>query len=217
MSQAILTALYGLDVKDDNHWTADGLPRLDTVKTLANDGTLTRDLVSAAAPGFTRAAFSAHLAKEAAQVPTQAAAPEVAPTPPEQPNVAAADTPPASTPESGGSDNAQEAQPPEVGGGAPSGADEVSALEAALEEANSEVNRLKGYESELKNEIAKAEAARNAIEVRLEALKPKDDNSAAIRNYLENQTRLRYERRGMKSPLDRAFQRPVGYGHGRPK
>jgi hypothetical protein len=214
MSQAILTALNGLDVKDDNHWTADGLPRLDTVKTLANDATLTRDLVSAAAPGFTRAAFAAHLAANPAP---KAEAPVAAPTPPEQPNVAAADTPPASTPESGGSDNAQEAQPPEVGGGAPSGADEVSALEAALEEANSEVNRLKGYESELKNEIAKAEAARNAIEVRLEALKPKDDNSAAIRNYLENQTRLRYERRGMKSPLDRAFQRPVGYGHGRPK
>ncbi len=50
MSQeTIHAALQALDPKNDDHWTADGLPRLDVVKAG------TRAAVTAAAPNFSRA------------------------------------------------------------------------------------------------------------------------------------------------------------------
>lgn len=55
MKMALLAALASLDVGNDNHWTAEGLPRLDTVKFLTGDAGLTRDAVTAAAPTLTRA------------------------------------------------------------------------------------------------------------------------------------------------------------------
>lgn len=55
MSAKIIEALRGLDVNNINHWTTDGQPRLDTVRMLAADQSLSRDAVIAAAPGFTRA------------------------------------------------------------------------------------------------------------------------------------------------------------------
>ncbi len=54
MANKIQDALLKLDVSNDNHWTADGLPRLDTVKMLAADPTLTRESILAALPGFSR-------------------------------------------------------------------------------------------------------------------------------------------------------------------
>lgn len=51
----ILAALQQLDPKNDNHWTTDGMPRLETVRLMSGDSQLSRDAVSAASPGFTRA------------------------------------------------------------------------------------------------------------------------------------------------------------------
>lgn len=50
----ILAALRQLDTTNDNHWTADGQPRLETVKLLSSDATLNREAVEAAAPGFNK-------------------------------------------------------------------------------------------------------------------------------------------------------------------
>lgn len=52
----ILDALRKLDVKNDNHWTAQGEPRIDTVKFNVGDGNVdvTRDSINAAAPNFSR-------------------------------------------------------------------------------------------------------------------------------------------------------------------
>jgi hypothetical protein len=55
MSEKILQALRQLDPANPNHWTADGAPRLDTLKMLVGDSTLTREAVSAAWPGYGRA------------------------------------------------------------------------------------------------------------------------------------------------------------------
>lgn len=90
MSQKIQEALSKLDVTNDNHWTADGLPRLDTVKMLANESTLTREAVSAAVPGFTRTS-----AAQGVQAPAPAATPATPPPVQETPPVApqAAPTP----------------------------------------------------------------------------------------------------------------------------
>ena len=72
MTNKIVEALLKLDVKNDNHWTADGLPRLDTVKMLASDQALTRDSVTAAAPGFSRITATGYPAPSAEQQAPQA-------------------------------------------------------------------------------------------------------------------------------------------------
>ena len=50
----ITDALAKLDPANDNHWTSDGLPRIDTVRMLAADQTLSRELITAEAPNFSR-------------------------------------------------------------------------------------------------------------------------------------------------------------------
>lgn len=54
MSKNIIDVLSKLDPTNDNHWTQDGMPRLDTIKILSGDPSLTREQVIAAAPDFNR-------------------------------------------------------------------------------------------------------------------------------------------------------------------
>lgn len=49
----ILNALQTLDVENDAHWTVDGAPRVDALADLGLSG-LTREIVTAAAPLFSR-------------------------------------------------------------------------------------------------------------------------------------------------------------------
>ena len=49
----ILQALEQLDVDNDNHWTSDGLPRIDAVQALV-EGKVTREEITAASQGFSR-------------------------------------------------------------------------------------------------------------------------------------------------------------------
>lgn len=55
----ILEALRKLDPNNDNHWTADGLPKMETVTFLAGDSSITRHQVTETAPGFSRANLAA--------------------------------------------------------------------------------------------------------------------------------------------------------------
>lgn len=50
----IVRALRKLDVSNDDHWTGEGLPRLDVVAELTKQKNVTRSEVNAAAPYFTR-------------------------------------------------------------------------------------------------------------------------------------------------------------------
>jgi len=47
-------ALDQLDPANDEHWTADGLPRMDALVAILGDATITRAAVTAAAPGLNR-------------------------------------------------------------------------------------------------------------------------------------------------------------------
>lgn len=51
----IVTALQKLDSGNAEHWTDDGLPRVDVVRALANDTAVTRSDINKAAPGFSQA------------------------------------------------------------------------------------------------------------------------------------------------------------------
>lgn len=66
----IQAALVLLVPTDDDHWTEDGLPRMDAMKSLTGDGSLTRKAVTDAWPGFTRASRLAEL-QEVASTPDE--------------------------------------------------------------------------------------------------------------------------------------------------
>lgn len=51
----IVAALQKLDSGSAEHWTDDGLPRVDVVRALAKDTSITRSDINGAAPGFSRA------------------------------------------------------------------------------------------------------------------------------------------------------------------
>lgn len=65
MSQKIKDALAKLDRSNDNHWTSDGLPRLEVVKELAGyTNQPSRETITATLPGFTRASAGEVAAQE---------------------------------------------------------------------------------------------------------------------------------------------------------
>ena len=70
----ILEALGKLDPANENHWTADGLPRIETVRMLAGDQGITREQITAEAPDFSRS--SAVIAPASTESPAVEAQPE---------------------------------------------------------------------------------------------------------------------------------------------
>jgi hypothetical protein len=54
MNEKILAALAKLDRTNDNHWTQDHKPRIEAVRFLAGDQSVTREDIEAASPGFSR-------------------------------------------------------------------------------------------------------------------------------------------------------------------
>jgi hypothetical protein len=88
----ILEAVQQLDKDNDTHWTADGLPRLETLRSLTSDSSLTREQVEAAAPGSKRPKDEAGATPPAP--PAAPAAPDAPAAPPAEPTP----TPPAAPP-----------------------------------------------------------------------------------------------------------------------
>lgn len=54
MAIEIKDALLKLNVDNDNHWTDDGLPRMETIKFLMGGASITRDEINKAFPNFSR-------------------------------------------------------------------------------------------------------------------------------------------------------------------
>ncbi len=78
----IAEALSKLDPNNDNHWTSDGLPRIDTVKMLAGNPALTREMITAEVPNFSRQiALAAATQNAAGTTNTPANVEPAAPTP----------------------------------------------------------------------------------------------------------------------------------------
>jgi type IV secretory pathway VirB10-like protein len=185
MNDKIIKALRELDVNNDNHWTDAGLPRVETVRMLAGNGSLSRDDVTAVAPEFTRqkpnletAATSAPAALPVPTPPpapvTPAAAP-AAPVPAGETRTAAAET----------STSANDAMPVEA-----------TASEGVLAEA-SELSRMQNYLSTLEGELdalqTEMDKVRKAIDnvLAAEAEKPAEDPMQAWKKSLEKDVERR--------------------------
>lgn len=54
MTEKIQAGLMKLDVKNDNHWTAEGEPKVEAVRFLAGDQSLSREDITKACPDFSR-------------------------------------------------------------------------------------------------------------------------------------------------------------------
>lgn len=221
MSKTI-AALQQLDPKNDNHWTSDGLPRLETVRLMAGDSQLTREAVSAAIPGFTRAKA----------VPAQAPAPAGSEQGTSTPAIAAPAAPqPAAQPESSdgtsstgpGGDNATD---DEAEQGSAEAEDPIAAATARVEAASAAQAQANQEYSQAVAELdalLDAAARSGAQETLAEQVGAYHQRQlAALQQRGEQQRRLRDANVDLKallpqrSQLDMALTRKTGRGGQRP-
>lgn len=192
MTNKIVEALLKLDVKNDNHWTADGLPRLDTVKMLASDQTLTRDSVAAAAPGFSRTTATGYTAPSAEQQAPQAqgqggsgeqqqsAAPAAPQTAPQAAQATESD-------QRADDLDAGQAEQPKMEGSAGVATDDIAALEAALAEQEELVSKIRAHKVEVDKAFEEARAKEDELRVKLEEARPQRSTGNDIQDYLAAQ------------------------------
>ncbi|ARB11076.1 hypothetical protein JG012_00008 [Pseudomonas phage JG012] len=191
MTNKIVEALLKLDVKNDNHWTADGLPRLDTVKMLASDQTLTRDSVAAAAPGFSRTTATGYTAPSAEQQAPQAqgqegsgeqqsAAPAAPQTAPQASQATESD-------QRADDLDAGQAEQPSLEGSAGVATDDIAALEAALAEQEELVSKIRAHKVEVDKAFEEARAKEDELRVKLEEARPQRSTGNDIQDYLAAQ------------------------------
>ncbi len=236
MDQKILNALKELDASNDNHWTADGQPRLDTVKLLAADPAITRDMVLQAAPGFMRSTAVGYMPPAgelgpAGGVDLAGQGDSGSPL-----GVGAAGAPLLeSGAESGPSVLPVLTEQSEVADRVATDADEIKALEAFVEETDARAASIRREMDLLKEELSEVVATNDRAREKLDQLRPADTNQSAIAEYLQSQNRRLEERaarksilansgvdlrelaRDLRSPLDAAMVRKTGRGGQRPK
>ena len=124
----ILEALSKLDVANDNHWTGDGLPRIDTVRMLASNPGIGRDDITKEAPDFSR-----QNAVIPASAPTVIKAVEPAVAAPQ--NVATEEV-----------DVEQVEKPEDID-------EQIAVLREKLEEANQYLSKATEYRAKVQNEL----------------------------------------------------------------
>jgi hypothetical protein len=236
----IKAALAKLDVANDNHWTQDGAPRLDTVKMFAGDQSVTREMVAAAAPGFTRTtALQGGQAEQAAPVvpndaPSEQAAASVAQPDPAQ-QTAEQDKPDDADV---GAKELDNVVAPAVA--TEDETDEASPLDIALENLNhAKANLEQGlrYQADVNKGVKIAQAEVDRLQAIYDKLAPSDTNTDAVQAYLAQQRALLEQRAEQmrkvqgfenamgvrladliprRSPLDAALSRKNSRGQGRP-
>ena len=206
---AILEALVKLDILNDNHWTNDGLPRLEPLRMLVGNQGLSREDVTKAAPGFSRQTPKLGDAAEQAN----AAATSAAPTPPTAagnvallPLAGVAQAAAATSVEAGG-DNGK-VQPEgqtgaEVGGDVAAEPisypeDDVPSLEQELAAAQERMAELEFHKVQVDRAHAEGTAYVDGLIRKIEAAKPTENSQSAIRQYLDSQS-AHYEQRAVQT------------------
>lgn len=229
----ILAALGQLDIKNDNHWTSEGLPKVDTVKFLSGISTLTRDDITKAAPSFSR--HSPALGDAAGAGATQSTASDTA--------TGAADS---AAPAGGtllatldqardGGANGEVHQEAAQGDGESGDVSNAPTLAEQLADAQERVAEIEHalLQGTRMRDEARAEADR--LLVAYEASGSKETTGSAIRAYLDSQAAQLHQRGqamqalretgvdlavltalGKGAPIDAAMARQSGFGKNRP-
>jgi hypothetical protein len=184
----IIEALQLLDVTNDDHWTADGLPRVDVIASIVNEKSLKRGDITKAAPTFTRENPTTEVVAE----------PEA--------EVVAEDV---ILPSAGEID-------PQLLNQEPVFHDKPKSLEEQLAEAKAKLEEAQSFVDAAKNKFNEVQKEIDALVEAQENTKDPHANQLAICEYLATQQRLREERSGTKAPIDQVMVRKTGFGIGRP-
>ena len=181
MSKELLqNALLQLDTESDNHWTADGLPRLDTVKFISGVSNVTRADLTAAAPGFSRAVPAFEMAQPG-NTPEPAIAPPVPPAEPPavEPVPPAIETP--EVPEGVMQVEAVEPEKPVV---------DTSGLEQQLAAVREEMGVKQLQRDQLSNELLQLAAKEAQLAAEVEEVSPAESSQEAIQSYPASQRKV---------------------------
>ncbi len=210
-NEALTKALASLDAENDEHWTADGLPRVDVVEGLLG-GKADRQAITEAAPHFTRDAWRA---QKAAQPPTD-----------EKPTIAEIET------------AMDEGKNPEIKADGTVTFDELTEQEQLVatldEQAHEKLEEIREAEAEVaaaQKRVVALNAEHDQLRFKRESAMPSPTHQESIRAYIDSQNKIRAERvarrnkalEGLKpsdlrkgSPLDEAHQRRNQRGTKRP-
>lgn len=224
----IIEALQKLDPQNDNHWTEDGLPRLETVKFLSGDASLTRQAVTAVAPDFNREAAKAAAGAEGGGAGSPVpGAPEGAPQGAAgAANGADSTVPPAPPPASSDLPNLN---PPSLVEQATDQADLKAQIEEAklnLSDRIEQLHMMKQQVSDAQDEVARLEqmlleatASTGNIITEYHARQRKLLEERAARQMLikDSGINLKELAQGLKAPIDAAMARKNTRGGTRPQ
>lgn len=190
MSQKILTALALLDVGNDAHWTAEGLPRIDTVRLLASDQSLTREDITSAAPTFSRTSpLQAATATDAGNGTGENTG---APATVVNSDASATNTTVTSTEDAGSAQGGSDVEDGE--GTTDENGQRIAQLEAELTGAQEKLAQSQLRKSEADRAFEAARSATDEIIQKLESLKRLTPTGDAVRGYLSQQLKHRLER-----------------------
>lgn len=233
---ALQAALMKLDVANDTHWTADGQPRLDTVKMLASNPGITREQVEAAAPGYLRTNAGSYAMvppAPAPQAPETQTAPVAAAGAPLAPPAPADITNPEAEKEGAVPFSKDEPKQPQVDNGDGDAEDGEPSLEAQLAKAIAHAQEVREALDYVNKELAASVKEEDRLRDMLQ-VDSRTSNQEAISSYLESQKAALNDRarrkalikesgvdlkeltRNLKAPIDAAMARRTGRGTQRP-
>ena len=199
--QNIIDALKNLDVTNDNHWTVDGQPRLDTVKMLAADPSVTRDTINAIAPDFNReTAASWEPKQETEQVQTPSDNEQSTEDQPQEKPVEATGT--------SGNDVEQQPQDTETKPSEEVAETNLEHLEKALADAEAKTAEKRLAKEQAEAAYAAALQEEDAARIALDAAKPKTHELDPIHGYLNAQLEIQSERSRVVEALREAGVTP---------
>lgn len=197
----IIAALKNLDVSNDNHWTVDGQPRLDTVKMLAADPSVTRDTLNEIAPDFNReTAANWEPKQENEQVQTPSDNEQSTENQPQEKPVEATGT--------SGDDAEQQPQDTETKPSEEVAENNLEHLEKALADAEAKTAEKRLAKEQAEAAYAAALQEEDAARIALDAAKPKTDDLDPVRGYLQAQSEQREDLSRVVSALRQAGVTP---------
>jgi hypothetical protein len=175
----INAALMKLDEKNDNQWTVEGLPNLNTIKFMNNGVAISRDQLEEAAPGFNRKVYTAYkenLAKNPPAPPTGG------------PDANSTDASGAANGDGAGAGSEDKSEQPKVAEGSTEREARLQEVAEKVRESQQAVDELLRIQEEVKAKLKEAHAVNDdnlTLQAKLTPRAKHDDDT--IRRYLESQ------------------------------